>query len=588
MQRLRSVARLGAGLAVLASAACTLAACNKHPVTFNRSTGAVEYIQTTSVDGSTKLDMLWVIDNSGSMCQEQSILRNNFNLFIEQLDRTNLDFHIGVTTTDMNADYPLEPVAQPGYLQSTPQPVPGFDRSCHTAVTDAGEQIQGNYQPIKDAIKAAVDCMATPDTSLLDPTNADIECALYGEPAGCSIARAGCGGAGDPCQSEDLFPDPSSYRAIPKVLKSEDYKNGATLDVDRLKADFACMSLVGTRGYGIEKGLEAAVAATDPELTGGAAGADDADPTAPNHGLIRQNSRFAVVFVTDENDCTHDGSLDETTPCGGDVCEFANREALGADSPLVDPAVLRESLVDNVKATKNEADFGDADTLVASIHGNYRRYDQATPPTSDQCSAAEYDGIQPSCATALGVAYSGDRYERFLREFAAGQYYPAPAPQNPDAPLTGWMCTGDFRPALEAIGEFFTSAASGCITRDIFPCESSDACPDFPYDEGAGTCVERPNSESGEMYCDSAVQVRAVANNTAALDNLRNSGYCIESSIGDEGLAQGCVISGDRYTFEPCSGGVSGIRLQWNAPQEARNALLNSDLQLRYNSVSSN
>lgn len=68
------------------------------------------------------LDLLWVIDNSQSMCQEQKIIRDNFRRIIEGLD-ANLDFHIAVTTTHMDSSYPLEPVAAPGLLQSTPQPV---------------------------------------------------------------------------------------------------------------------------------------------------------------------------------------------------------------------------------------------------------------------------------------------------------------------------------------------------------------------------------------------------------------------------------------------------------------------------------
>lgn len=562
------------------------AACNQHPVSYSAAIGAVEFIQTTSVDGSTKLDMLWVVDNSGSMCQEQATLRDNFELFIDELNNTNLDFHIGVTTTDMNPDYALEPVASPGRLQSTPQPVPGFDRSCHTAVDpDTGQPIAGNYQPILDAIDAAVKCMQSPDNSFLNPSNADIECALYATPQGCSIARAGCGG-GTPCTPEDLFPDPSSYRTIPKVLKSEDYKNGATLDVQRLKDDFGCMALVGTRGYGIEKGLSAAVTAVAPENTGHAVDLADADMSAPNYGLIRPNSRFAVVFVSDENDCSHDGTLREDTACGGDVCEFANRPGEEDSSPLIKPEDLKDQLMANLRATKEDPGFGEADVLVASIHGNSKRY-TGDVPTDAQCGAAGYTGIAPSCATALGIAYSGDRYERFLRAFPEGQYFPQPNPANPDQNLTGWLCNGDFRPALTAIGEFFSSASGGCITRDIYPCEDNSGCPAFPFTSEPGTCVDRPNSMPLERYCDSAVQVRAVATTTEGFENLQNSGYCIPDSIGSVGLSDGCVIEGSKFSFEQCSGGVSGIKLSWADENEARNALLGSDIELRYNSISS-
>ncbi len=46
------------------------------------------------------VDILWVVDNSGSMAQEQEKLRANFRQFIKFLNDNNVDFHIGVVTTD--------------------------------------------------------------------------------------------------------------------------------------------------------------------------------------------------------------------------------------------------------------------------------------------------------------------------------------------------------------------------------------------------------------------------------------------------------------------------------------------------------
>ena len=47
-------------------------------------------------------DILWVIDNSGSMDQEQTSLRDNFASFSNNLVGSGMDFHIGVVTTDMD------------------------------------------------------------------------------------------------------------------------------------------------------------------------------------------------------------------------------------------------------------------------------------------------------------------------------------------------------------------------------------------------------------------------------------------------------------------------------------------------------
>lgn len=57
------------------------------------------YVQTTGQD----VDVLFVVDNSGSMSSNQSNLAANFQSFIAAAGQWNNDYHIGVTTTDMDA-----------------------------------------------------------------------------------------------------------------------------------------------------------------------------------------------------------------------------------------------------------------------------------------------------------------------------------------------------------------------------------------------------------------------------------------------------------------------------------------------------
>lgn len=50
-----------------------------------------------------KVDILFVIDNSGSMGSHQTTLSNNINVFINDFSQTSLlDYHIGVVTTDVD------------------------------------------------------------------------------------------------------------------------------------------------------------------------------------------------------------------------------------------------------------------------------------------------------------------------------------------------------------------------------------------------------------------------------------------------------------------------------------------------------
>lgn len=48
-----------------------------------------------------KVDVLWVVDNSGSMYEEQEALAENFSGFIGWAQTLGVDYHIGVTSTDM-------------------------------------------------------------------------------------------------------------------------------------------------------------------------------------------------------------------------------------------------------------------------------------------------------------------------------------------------------------------------------------------------------------------------------------------------------------------------------------------------------
>lgn len=49
---------------------------------------------------NNKIDLLWVIDNSGSMQPFQNSMISNYNSFMNQFVAKNFDFHLSVTTTD--------------------------------------------------------------------------------------------------------------------------------------------------------------------------------------------------------------------------------------------------------------------------------------------------------------------------------------------------------------------------------------------------------------------------------------------------------------------------------------------------------
>ena len=60
------------------------------------------YIQSNELN--SKVDILWVIDNSGSMEDEQAALAFNFDIFIKDFITKDIDFKMAITTTDTSRD----------------------------------------------------------------------------------------------------------------------------------------------------------------------------------------------------------------------------------------------------------------------------------------------------------------------------------------------------------------------------------------------------------------------------------------------------------------------------------------------------
>lgn len=54
---------------------------------------------------SPRVDILWMIDNSGSMSNEQTDLTENFPQFMDFFVGSGLDYHIGVTSSDLDGNY---------------------------------------------------------------------------------------------------------------------------------------------------------------------------------------------------------------------------------------------------------------------------------------------------------------------------------------------------------------------------------------------------------------------------------------------------------------------------------------------------
>ena len=64
-------------------------------------------------EGCAKIDILFVVDDSGSMAQEQANLTTNFPQFISVIEQSGLDYRVAVTTTGV--DYTYSQGSLPGF-----------------------------------------------------------------------------------------------------------------------------------------------------------------------------------------------------------------------------------------------------------------------------------------------------------------------------------------------------------------------------------------------------------------------------------------------------------------------------------------
>lgn len=166
-----------------------LAACSESVL--HRASGTDVFTQ----QGNAEVDVLWVVDDSISMSEEQALLGDGFHRFVEALggSEVEMDLHVGVVSTDMDVD------------------------------------------------------------------NAD-HGRLVGSPA------------------------------------------WLTAEEPDFDAQFRQRVAVGTAGSDMEQGLQAAWYA----LGGHGVSAEIA---AYNEGFVRTSANLAIVFVSDENDCSHDGAF---------------------------------------------------------------------------------------------------------------------------------------------------------------------------------------------------------------------------------------------------------------------------------------
>jgi hypothetical protein len=250
-------------LTVLAGALILLGGCLEHPVK-----NLVLYKGTsTSPDctfaPSNDVDILFVIDNSGSMGEEQALLANSFGAFIDVLEAKHVraNYRIGVTTTDNGNPWCPEGTPEGGNLVMS---------SCKDRLDDFSF---GDGQA--DARDIACNDICTLEAQALE-----------------------------------ILPTTTEYdqQAAPRPwLESIDGIKNIPATTDMGEA-FKCFGPQGINGCGFESPLESMYLALVRSQAN----------TEASYGFLRSSAILAVVFVTDEADCSYNKAFSEVFEQDGD------------------------------------------------------------------------------------------------------------------------------------------------------------------------------------------------------------------------------------------------------------------------------
>jgi len=416
------------------------------------------------------VDVLFVVDNSATMGDEQARLAAGIGALVERLEAGGLDYRIGVTTTDNGHPYCAATGPEAGRLVAS---------SCRAR---AGEFAFAGDPPVDVTDIACFDQCAAEDLGIVPTTTA-------------------------------LDPQPTARPWIERT--------GGIANVEGLTTTEAlrCMLPQGIVGCGFEQHLESmykAILRSEQE-------------EEAQFGFVRSDAVLAVVMVSDETDCSYSNEwqsiflpadqggnpdvfwsdpnapLPSSAVCwnagvactGGpdvyDECHAENKDVDGGVGASDDAAVLLPvsryaELLQELEDRKREI-VPNQEVVVAAITGVPPGYetDQAElvyARANDALIQDEY-GIGPGCVRladgSIGIPP--------VRERELAEAFEVDGQRNLYS-----ICADDFAPALDAIG----GAIRDQIHPPCFPVCVADTNPVTPALDPLCTVLrESPNANGG-------------------------------------------------------------------------------------------
>jgi hypothetical protein len=136
-------------VALLAVAAAHLPGCTEYQL------NGTEHTEVYLLDPATEVDILFVVDDSPSMKQEHDKVKDAFEEFIYEVNESDTDWQIGVTTTDMEGNEGGI-LLGPGPLYITPE-TDNYQGVFMTKIDTVGTQGSGWEQGLQATRRALLD-----------------------------------------------------------------------------------------------------------------------------------------------------------------------------------------------------------------------------------------------------------------------------------------------------------------------------------------------------------------------------------------------------------------------------------------------
>jgi len=255
-------------IALLAGAAFAipqLFACLAHPVKDVEYDKAAEDEKGIAISLNKDVDIMVVIDNSGSMAEEQATLSANFGAFVNVLEAedVNANYRIGVTTSDMGNPR-CGATADGGNLLLS---------SCR------GDRLDPDFRRVTHGGDLIFDAQFACTDFCSEETH-----------------NALAGGVLETASGKD--DGEKQRRWIERIEGETNLPEG----VSALEA-FQCFGPQGITGCGFESQMEA--------MYKGLKKAQSTDKDELNYGFLRDSAILSVIIVTDEADCSYNPAYDD-------------------------------------------------------------------------------------------------------------------------------------------------------------------------------------------------------------------------------------------------------------------------------------